>query len=113
MFNFWKKKQETKTVNKNSISIVLENNGKFDVAITYDPDNPNTAEDFAKLFYCLNKGLLMTYFIEQINSSIINDPDNSYMMLSILNKWNKLYDGEHAEKPLIKPSLAFNKNAKI
>jgi hypothetical protein len=109
MFNFWKKKSDIPS--QNAISLVVQD-GKFDVTITYNPSDPNAAEDLGKLLYCMNKGFLMQYFLEELNKTILNDPENSSTMVSVINSWNKFYETEPTNDPMIRPLSTFAKHVK-
>lgn len=111
MFNLFKKNIKPIDSNVGEIILSIKQDAKVDIQIIYDPNNIEAPKHIGQTLYLLNKGLFMKYFLEKLNSDQITN-DHNIFSKDVIEAWDKMYELENINEPIIKPLNTFYKNAK-
>lgn len=98
---------------KAQIYFELDYSDSISIVLDYDTKLNGIGDSVGKFLYSINKGLLMTSIMDQLNNSNNNlDPYHPKLVADILESWNRCYLIDGFNEPVIKPIGAFAKNVK-
>ena len=110
---FFSKKQEPKPIDSApdspigdhcaKITMYVREDGEFSLATEFEKIGENESDVTSMVFHMLNSGLLVEYFIQALNLWATTDEQKRFI-LSIIEKWNLLYDSDENMETKLEPT---------
>lgn len=103
-----------KTQETNSFVTFQISDKQIVLSCEWQKETEEIASSIASLFYCMNRGLLLSQILDQLVNQGLNNPEKQIFINQIIAKWRQFQTVETSilDLPLVPPMRAFKDHAK-